>query len=263
MDAPVSSGRNRIPLGELKRTEQRRHNECRLARPGRLGRRELIGRSPVSDGSPPVSGDPAARLPITRQPVPANKAEKPRFAREPDFSEALTAAQSGANWAMTLLYRRFNPALVRYLRVADPRSYEDLVAEVWMSVAAAIKAFRGDDDDFRAWLYTIARNRLIDFRRRAARHPIATLTDDELQSRHLTGDPGEELTERLYAQVAVHQLVSVLPATQSQVVLLRVVDGLDVADVARIMGRSPGWVRVTQHRALLHLARLLSNRRTA
>ena len=53
-----------------------------------------------------------------------------------------------ANRAMTLLYRRFNPRLVRYLRVADPASYEDLVAEVWLSVSPPFEAFKAGKTTF-------------------------------------------------------------------------------------------------------------------
>ena len=180
---------------------------------------------------------------------------KPRTPRtSPDFGEVLAAAQAGADWAMTSLFRRFNPSLVRYLRSADPGSYEDLAADVWLSVANALAGFHGMEDDFRGWLFTIARNRLIDSRRRAARRPVAFVADEDLTAYQVAYDPGEELAERLSAQSAVSRLVSALPESQSQVVLLRVLGGLDVADVARIMGRSPGWVRVNQHRALVRLA---------
>jgi RNA polymerase sigma-70 factor, ECF subfamily len=179
----------------------------------------------------------------------------------PDFPEVLEKARSGADWAMAVLFRDFNPALMRQLKMADPVAYEDLVAEVWISVLGAIGSFQGDEDDFRGWLYTIARNRLIDLRRRTARRPVSSVPDDELNNRNVQADPGEELTERLHAQKAMHRLISKLPDTHSRVVVLRVVDGLEVADVARIMGRSPGWVRVTQHRALVRLGQLMDGRR--
>jgi RNA polymerase sigma-70 factor (ECF subfamily) len=183
-------------------------------------------------------------------PPPAPRAH----AAPSDFAAVLLAAQGGADWAMTVLFRRFNPPLVAYLRAADPNACEDVAADVWVSVSAALTRFQGTEARFRGWLFTIARNRLIDARRRAARRLIAVLSDEELAGCQVTSDPGDDLTERLSAERAVNQLVSALPEPQSRVVLLRVIGGLDVADVARIMGRSPGWVRVTQHRALLRLA---------
>jgi RNA polymerase sigma-70 factor, ECF subfamily len=208
-----------------------------------------------------MTGDPA-RNPEARQiTLAANEADDALSPAAPVFADVLAAAQTGAHWAMTALFRHFNPALMRYLKMADPCSYDDLVAEVWTSVLGAVGGFHGEEDDFRAWLYTIARNRLIDLRRRAARHPVAPVPDDQLISTHVQADPGEELTDRLHAQRAVKRMMSRLPDSQSRVVVLRVVDGFDVADVARIMGRSPGWVRVTQHRALIRLGQLMGGRR--
>jgi RNA polymerase sigma-70 factor (ECF subfamily) len=51
------------------------------------------------------------------------------------------------------------------------------------------------------------------------------------------------------------RLVATLPAGQAEMVMLRVVAGLDVADVAELVGKKPGTVRVTVHRALQTLAR--------
>jgi RNA polymerase sigma-70 factor (ECF subfamily) len=51
--------------------------------------------------------------------------------------------------------------------------------------------------------------------------------------------------------------VALLPADQAEVVLLRVVGGFDVAEVAVLVGRRPGHVRVLQHRGLRRLAQLL------
>jgi RNA polymerase sigma-70 factor (ECF subfamily) len=205
-------------------------------------------------------GQPLRELEGDETPTRGSDGRVPLSPVEPEFLKVLTAAQTGANWAMTVLFRHFNPTLMRYLRLADPSSYEDLLAEVWMSVANAIGGFRGDEDAFRAWIYTIARNRLIDLRRREARQPVAPLPNDELLDGNVAADPGDELTERLHARTAVDDLVSHLPATQAKVVVLRVVDGLEVSDVARLMGRSPGWVRVNQHRALSRLGQLMGNR---
>jgi RNA polymerase sigma-70 factor (ECF subfamily) len=56
------------------------------------------------------------------------------------------------------------------------------------------------------------------------------------------------------AQEAITELTSVLPAEQAEVLMLRVVGGLPVEEVARVVGKRPGTVRVLQHRALRRLA---------
>jgi RNA polymerase sigma-70 factor, ECF subfamily len=197
-----------------------------------------------------LTGRSHNRLPSDSSPVARARTHPSPW----DFADLLLAAQGGAEWAMTTLYRHYNPALMAYLRAADPNTCEDVAADVWVSVSAALARFQGTEAKFRGWLFTIARNRLIDARRRADRRLTTVVSDEELAAYEVMTDPGEDLLERLSAERAIEQLMSVLPEPQSRVVMLRVIGGLDAADVARIMGRSPGWVRVTQHRALLRLA---------
>jgi RNA polymerase sigma-70 factor (ECF subfamily) len=63
--------------------------------------------------------------------------------------------------------------------------------------------------------------------------------------------------ENLDTQAAI-ALVSELPRLQAEVILLRVLAGLDTGAVARLLGRSPGAVRVAAHRGLRRLAEILS-----
>jgi RNA polymerase sigma-70 factor, ECF subfamily len=172
-----------------------------------------------------------------------------------DFAETLEAAQHGQEWALASLWRAFNPSVVRFLRARDPGAAEDIASETWIRVARSLRAFHGEAAEFRAWLFTIARRAGIDWQRRRARRP-ATVALDAVAEVGDQDDPadraveGEEL-ERLLAVVAR------LPIDQADVVLLRVVAGLDVAAVATILGKRPGTVRVVQHRALRRLAEML------
>lgn len=74
-------------------------------------------------------------------------------------------------------------------------------------------------------------------------------------------DAAEVAEERLATDRAV-RLVRSLPPDQAEMVMLRVVLGLDVADVAAVVGRSPGAVRVAVHRALRNLGELLAAERS-
>jgi RNA polymerase sigma-70 factor, ECF subfamily len=82
---------------------------------------------------------------------------------------------------------------------------------------------------------------------------------DSLES-GLQPDAGSTAVERLSGQEAVDLLVAGLPADMAEVLLLRVVADLPVAEVAQLMGRSAGSVRVLQHRALKRAAELLGER---
>ena len=85
---------------------------------------------------------------------------------EQDFPRVLDAARTGAEWAVTNLYRELSGPVLRYLSVQAPREAEDLASETWMDVARGLHRFEGDEADFRRFVFTIARRRLIDERRK-------------------------------------------------------------------------------------------------
>jgi RNA polymerase sigma-70 factor (ECF subfamily) len=134
---------------------------------------------------------------------------------------------------------------------------DDLASEVWVAVARQMGRFVGDESGFRAWLFTIGRCRLIEHRRKAARRRTDPVPHDRLDAaieRGLDGDPALLVLEQLGVREAVDALIADLSPEQAEAVLLRVVAGLDVTEVARIMDRSPGSVRVLCHRAIRRLA---------
>lgn len=181
---------------------------------------------------------------------------------EVDFQETLRAACAGDERSFEVLWRVFNPRLVRVVHgLGGGEDAEDLASTVWVDVLRSLDQFRGSEDAFRGWLYTIARRRLIDLRRRDARRPQRSLSgaDDRAGD---APDPAELVQDGLATAEAL-ALIGTLPSDQAEVVLLRVVAGLDVAQVAAIIGRKPGTVRVMAHRGLRRLAIELANRTDA
>jgi RNA polymerase sigma-70 factor (ECF subfamily) len=169
------------------------------------------------------------------------------------FQPVLVAARMGAQWALAGLYREYNPGLLRYLQAQEPNDGEDLVSDTWLDAAAGLKRFRGDESAFRRWLFTIARRRLIDHRRRRARSAQALARSDTLGHRPEPDETEAAVLAADETEAAVARIAA-LPREQGEVILLRVLAGLDVADVAEIVGKKPGAVRVLQHRALQRLA---------
>jgi RNA polymerase sigma-70 factor (ECF subfamily) len=169
-----------------------------------------------------------------------------------EFGDVLAAAQDGAQWAVAVLWQELHPQLLRFLRALDPVAAEDVEADTWLAAARDLASFGGDDQQFRAWMFTIARNRLIDWRRREARRSV--VAPEALGERPADDDPAVTALDVLRADAAVAQVRALLPRGQAEVILLRVLGGLDVAEVAAIVGRSPGTVRVLQHRGLRRLA---------
>ncbi|HEY8526408.1 MAG TPA: RNA polymerase sigma factor [Acidimicrobiales bacterium] len=175
----------------------------------------------------------------------------------------MAAAGRGERWALAELFRAYQPLLLRYLRAQEPSVADDIASEVWVSVARRMRRFVGDEAGFRSWLFTIGRCRLIEHRRKAARRRTDPMPHDLLDAaidRDLDGDPAVLVLEQLGGREAVQALVADLSADQAEAVLLRVVAGLDVNEVARIMDRSPGSVRVLCHRALRRLAERYGDR---
>jgi RNA polymerase sigma-70 factor (ECF subfamily) len=180
------------------------------------------------------------------------------------FQGILTAAQDGGEWAVAIIYRWLHPAVVSYLRSRAGDAAEDLASETWLAVARGISGFSGDEPAFRSWVFTIAHRRLIDHHRNTARRPqtgTLSATDGESQSGAMdlpaADDPAGEVLDAVAGDEAVRRIVALLPKDQAEIVLLRIVAGLPVEDVAAITGRKPGTVRVLQHRALRRLAERL------
>lgn len=158
------------------------------------------------------------------------------------------------------LYRRLQPALLRHLTGAHAWQAEDIAADVWAEVVAALHRFEGDDDAFRAWLFTLARRRVIDSYRRAGRRHTDPLPEES----EAAGDrPEEDVVARLSGEATIARVHRLLPPDQARVVLLRVVYGLPVEQVAALTGKQPVNVRVIQHRALRRLAGRLGPERQA
>ena len=174
-----------------------------------------------------------------------------------DFPAILAAAQDGSEDAFAALWRDANPALLRYLRVAASEAAEDVAAEIWVQVVRGLAKFRGDERDWRGWLFTIARRRALDERRRRARHPVTPLVDLPGHLEPRAPDAAGQAMENLATETAL-AAVTALPPQQAEVILLRVVAGLDTEAVARIVGSSPGAVRVAAHRGLRRLAQILT-----
>lgn len=140
--------------------------------------------------------------------------------------------------------------MVRYVRaVAGADVAEDVASQVWVEVLGRAAAFRGDEAALRRLVFATARRRALDqhrrwWRRRVSLHPPGDGVLERAASEHPAGG------ERDRALVWIGRL----PRAQAEVVLLRVLGDFSADEVAEMTGRSPGAVRVLQHRALRRLA---------
>src|SRR3954464_8410905 len=175
-------------------------------------------------------------------------------ARHDGLDAALASARRGEDTGFLTLYRAIQPRLLRYLSVRGTDSSDDIAAETWLQVVRDIGTFTGSADDFRAWVFTVARHRSIDAARAAKARPSVPVADVAvLGAGALAPSAESQALERMSTEQAL-RLVATLPPDVAEMVALRVIAGLDPAAVGEIVGKSPGAVRVAVHRALAVLS---------
>jgi RNA polymerase sigma-70 factor (ECF subfamily) len=172
-----------------------------------------------------------------------------------DEGSLLERARTYDEEALTELYDRYAPRMYAYIyrRVGDASLAEDLTGELFLRVLRSISNEQAWRESFRAWLYRIAHNLVVDHYRRLPPEPVDAI-DYSLEG--TSGDPvttveGRHTMERLRA--ATRRLTS----EQQEVLALRFGEGLTAAEAGRVMGKTTGAVEALQHRALASLRRLL------
>jgi RNA polymerase sigma-70 factor (ECF subfamily) len=143
-----------------------------------------------------------------------------------------------------------------YLRARGAAEPEDLVGEVFLQLARNIRAFEGDESQFRSWVFTIAHHRLVDEQRARIRRPADPSPGDELRPTLWVDAAEDQALGRLSVERA-HALIRSLSPDQSDVLLMRVLGGLTVDEVAGVLGKRRGAVKALQRRALASLQRTL------
>ncbi|OLB63952.1 MAG: RNA polymerase subunit sigma [Actinobacteria bacterium 13_2_20CM_2_72_6] len=169
-----------------------------------------------------------------------------------ELADALAAAREGDEAGFTLLWRAYQPGLLRYLRVVVGAAAEDVASETWLQVARDLSGYRGGPEAFQVWLFRVARHRAIDDRRWVRRRP-EELVDPALVPERISGDAWTQAVEHFDTEWAL-AVIGSLPPDQAEAVLLRVVVGLDVAGTAAVLRKRPGAVRVAALRGLRRLA---------
>lgn len=174
---------------------------------------------------------------------------------DPDRAAVAAAQRDPARFET--LYRRHVAAIYSYTlyEMRDPHVAEDCTEQVFLQALAGIARFRPGGADghgtFRTWLFRIARNVVANERRRVRRHPAAPLDPDLPLA--APDDPAEAVVrgdEAARAWAAVARL----PDDRRRALILRVVEEMSPREIAVVLGRSEGAVRVLVHRALRAVA---------
>ncbi|MEV7026036.1 ECF subfamily RNA polymerase sigma factor, BldN family [Kitasatospora sp. NPDC093558] len=171
--------------------------------------------------------------------------------------ELVERAQAGESEAFGRLYDHYSDTVYRYIyyRVGSRATAEDLTSETFLRALRRIGTFTWQGRDFGAWLVTIARNLVADHFK-SSRFRLEVTTGEMLDSNECERSPEESVLESL-SNAALLDAVRRLNPQQQECVTLRFLQGLSVAETARIMGKNEGAIKTLQYRAVRTLARLL------
>jgi RNA polymerase sigma-70 factor (ECF subfamily) len=166
-------------------------------------------------------------------------------------------AQDGDGEAFGQLYDHYSDTVYRYIyyRVGGRATAEDLTSETFLRALRRIGTFTWQGRDFGAWLVTIARNLVADHFK-SSRFRLEVTTGEMLDSNQVEPSPEDSVLESL-SNAALLEAVRRLNPQQQECVTLRFLQGLSVAETARIMGKNEGAIKTLQYRAVRTLARLL------
>ncbi|UCD18726.1 MAG: RNA polymerase sigma factor [candidate division WOR-3 bacterium] len=140
-----------------------------------------------------------------------------------------------------------------FYRVSHQEDAEDLTSEVVLKIIKALKKQRGN---FHAWMYRIAKNRLVDYYRQRAVRQEVSLTDMPQKEVVGTGD----LSKQILTKEKLRKGLEKLTEEQKQVIVLKFIQGYNNQEVADIVGKSVGAVKVLQFRALRAMREYFSRR---
>ena len=177
--------------------------------------------------------------------------ENPTVARtkaigEADVRSLVERAAGGDIESFGELYGIYLDRIYRYVfyQVSNRATAEDLTEEIFLKAWEGIGKFKWKGPPFQAWLYRIARNHIIDYFR--TNRQQQTL-DEELEGDD--GRPEQEAGDK-QTQRMLSKAIFSLPEQQRQIILLKFIEGLENCEIAQILKKSQGAIRITQMRAL-------------
>ena len=178
----------------------------------------------------------------------------------PKEQQVVKAAANGDEQAFASLYDTYLDSIYRfiYLRVEDQQTAEDITSSVFLKAWEKLDKYRFRGIPFRAWLFRIARNAVIDhYRTRKETAPLEAVIgvkDDNFM-------PVSERVGLSLEADKVLECMQELTGDQRNVLTLKLVHGLNTQEVAKALGKRQGAVRALQMRGLQALAKIMENGR--
>jgi len=175
----------------------------------------------------------------------------------PQVTALVDRARAGDTESFAALYDRYLDTVFRYIyyRVGSRPLAEDLTSETFLRALRRIGTFTWQGRDFGAWLVTIARNLVADHFK-SSRFRLEVTTGEMLDADEVQDGP-EGIVMEAFTNSALIEAVKRLNPHQQECLVLRFLQGLSVAETARIMGKNEGAIKTLQYRAVRALAQLL------
>ena len=184
---------------------------------------------------------------------------RPAPAEPPDDGpwSLVRSAQAGDMTAFSELFDRYYDVVYRYVlfRMNDRTLAEDITQETFLRALRRIASVTYQGRDIGAWFVTIARNLIFDHVK-SSRYRLESTTSDIVELSPSTHGPEQQVLD-LATNEELLRCVRKLNADQQECISLRFLQGLSVAETAKIMDRNEGAVKALQHRAVRRLAQLL------
>ena len=170
--------------------------------------------------------------------------------------QLIESAQAGDSYAFEQIYEEYFDRIYSYIaaRIGNRFDAEDLAEDVFVKALQAIGSFRWQGISIKAWLFRIAHNVTVDHLRKMSKRQT-TPVEDTIPER---GPSPEQAAETNITMQRVNQAMSRLTQAQQQVLALRLGAGISVAETAKIVGKSEGAVKASQHSALAAIRRIFA-----
>ncbi len=172
---------------------------------------------------------------------------------KPHEDKLVTAARRGDAQSFGKLYDRYVSPIYRFvlLRVGNRAQAEDLTQEVFTKAWRSIRTYKKRKHiPFKSWLYRIANNTVIDYYRTERDH--ADVESAEVVE-YVTTEFSETAVDDKARIAAVYEALQYLTDVERQVITMRFIEELSVREVALVLGKREGTVRVMQYRGLKKL----------